>query len=307
MSAANHIVFFHRNWNWYLPYVLRQARAACPAAQVVLVGQSAVRGFPLDPLERYEAGARAQAFRRVYRHMSPNPEKYELFCFLRWFYLLDFMEANGVERALHLDSDFLLYGTLEELEATYPIPPGGAAYCIPDQDHASFAWHASAHVGLFTLEALRDFCAFATATFSEERWMEQYRVKVEAQRGLGGINDMTTLYLFWRQRPERITNLSEVRGGAVLDHNVNLALNQHEGEYQLRDGLKRLEFPDGKATLYRADGTPVRALGVHFQGAGKLRIPEFYRGAPFPGQALGGLYAGYKRTKRRLKQWVRGR
>ena len=118
---------------------------------------------------------------------------------------------------------------------------------------------------------------------------------------------MTTLYLFWRQRPERITNLSEVRGGAVLDHNVNLALNQHEGEYQLRDGLKRLEFPDGEATLYRADGTPVRALGIHFQGAGKLRIPEFYRGAPFPGQGLGGLYAGYKRTKRRLKQWVRGR
>jgi hypothetical protein len=304
--TAPPIVFFHRNWSWYLPYVLHQARAASPASEVLLVGEVAVPGFPLVPLAEVMGSPRAEAFRRVYRHLSPNPEPYELFCFLRWFYLLDLMEARGLERALHLDSDFLLYGSPEAIERSHPIPPGGAGYSIPAQAHESLAWHASAHVGLFTVEALRAFCDFATASYTDPRWLEQYQLKWK-NHGYGGICDMTTLYLFAREHPALVVNLAEACGGAVLDHNVNLAANHGEDEYQLEGGLKRVAFEGGRATLFRTDGTPVRALGLHFQGAGKLSLPRFYRGPSFPGKTLSDLNAGFKRVTRKVKRAIRGR
>jgi hypothetical protein len=300
------IVFFHRNWSWYLPYVLRQARAAGPGSEVLLVGEVPVPGFPLLPLKDFEGSERAAAFRRVYRHMSPNPEPYELFCFLRWFYLLELMEARGLAKAMHLDSDFLLYASPEALERTHPIPPGGAGYSIPAQTHESLAWHASAHVGLFTVEALRAFCDFAVASYAEPARLAQYEHKWK-HHGYGGVCDMTTLYLFAREQPGRVVNLAEARGGAVMDHNVNLSDNHGEGEYQLEGGLKRVAFDGDRATVFRTDGTPVQALGLHFQGSGKLSLPRFYRGPAFPGKALSDLNAGFKRVTRRVKRAMRGR
>src|SRR5262249_58050889 len=122
---------------WYLPYVLHQAQVACPRSKVVLASEAPVPSFPLLPLKNFETSKRAAAFRCCYQHMSTNPEEYELFCYLRWFYLLDYMELRGLERVLHLDSDFLLYSCMDELALSHPIRTGEAALSVPDQSHAS--------------------------------------------------------------------------------------------------------------------------------------------------------------------------
>jgi hypothetical protein len=306
MSAATHIVFFHQNWSWYLPYVLHQAQAACPTSEVVLVGQVPVPGFRCLPLRGFEASERAETFRRRYQHMSTNPEAYELFCYLRWFYLLDYMEARDLERALHLDSDFLLYGSMEEMARSHFVGAGGAGFSIPHQAHESLVWAASGHVGLFTVEALRRFCDFALATFTEEYWLSQYRYKWK-HHGVdrpGGVCDMTTLYLFCREHPEGVVNLAVERSGAVFDHTFSLGANHREDEYQLRNGIKRVELGRGRLIIFRKDGRPVRALGLHFQGINKLHIPRYYQGPPFPGKTVSDLKAAYLRTTH-FKRWVR--
>jgi hypothetical protein len=300
MSTATPIIVFHKARSWYLPYVLHQARAACPTSEVLLAGEVSVPGFPLLPLKNFENGKRASAFRRCYQHMSTNPQAYELFCYLRWFYLLEYMELRGLERVLHLDSDVLLYCSTEELALTHPIRPGEVGLCIPEQSHESLVWLASGHMGIFTVEALHRFCNFATATFVEERWLSQYKHKWKRHSGRpGGICDMTTLYFFCREYPEAVVNLAEERCGAVVDLRFNASATQRADEYQMRDGVKRVELRGGKAVIFRKDGRPVRALGLHFQGRNKLHIPQYYIGPSFPGKMLSDLTAaGYLRTIR---------
>ena len=301
MDTATPIVVFHQSRSWYLPYVLHQARVACPSSEVVLASEVPVRGFPLLPLRNFGTNKRTSAFRRCYQHMSTNPEAYQFSCYLRWFYLLDYMEQRGLERVLHLDSDFLLYSSTEELARSHPVCAGKAGLSMPEQPHESLVWLASGHMGLFTVEALDCFCKFATASFSEEHWLSQYRYKWQRRRAgrPGGICDMTTLYLFCREYPEAVINFAEERGGAVVDLQFNNSANHRADEYQVRDGVKRVELRCGKTIIFRKDGSPVQALGLHFQGSSKLHIPRYYLGPSFDGKALSDLRAAaYVRTTR---------
>jgi hypothetical protein len=298
------IIIFHQSRSWYLPYVLHQARAACPSSEVVLASELPVRSFPLLPLKNFETSKRATEFRRCYQHMSMNPERYELFCYLRWFYLLEYMQMCGLKRALHLDSDFLLYSSIEELARSHPIRAGEAALSIPYQSHESLVWLASGHISLFTVEALDRFCNFASASFTEERWLSQYRHKWKHHGAAGGICDMTTLYLFCREDPGAVVNLAEERCGAVVDLKFNSSANYRADEYQLRDGVKRVELQCSKPVIFRQDGRPVRALGLHFQGSNKLHIPRYYLGPSFAGKTLSDLRAAAHLRTAQLKKWA---
>src|ERR1700733_14627497 len=150
MSTVTPIVIFHKGRTWYLPYVLHQAQVACPSSEVMLASEIPVPGFPLLPLNNFENIKRAATFRRCYQHMSTNPQAYELFCYLRWFYLLEYMELRGLQRVLHLDSDFLLYCSMEELAFSHPVRSGEAGPSIPAQSHESLAWLRRGSLGLFT-------------------------------------------------------------------------------------------------------------------------------------------------------------
>src|ERR1700733_11842855 len=293
MSTVTPIVIFHKGRTWYLPYVLHQAQVACPSSEVMLASEIPVPGFPLLPLNNFENIKRAATFRRCYQHMSTNPQAYELFCYLRWFYLLEYMELRGLQRVLHLDSDFLLYCSMEELAFSHPVRSGEAGLSIPAQSHESLVWLASGHMGLFTVEALDCFCKFATATFVEERWLSQYNQKwmSHSTRRPGGICDMTTLYFFCREYPEAVVNLAEESRGAVADLRFNNSANHRADEYQMRNGVKRVELRCGKPIIFRKDGRPVRALGLHFQGRNKRHIPRYYLGPSFAGKMLSDLTA----------------
>ena len=48
-------------------------------------------------------------FDKIYLHLSSNPRDYEMFCFQRWFVIRDFVQKQGFEYFLCVDSDVLLY------------------------------------------------------------------------------------------------------------------------------------------------------------------------------------------------------
>jgi hypothetical protein len=204
-----------------------------------------------------------------------------------------------------------LYCSMEEMARSHPVGAGGVGLLMAAPE--PHGCNASGAVAVFTVEALRRFCDFALATFTEEYWLSQYRYRWK-QTGI--VSDMTTLYLFYREHPERVVNLAEERSGAVFDIKFAYSSNYCQDEYQLRNGVKRVEFCRGRPIVFRQDGCPVRALALHFQGENKLHIPRYYRGPTFRGKTMSDLNAYLLRTprfKRRIRavlprgalQWAR--
>lgn len=86
------IVFIHRGYSPYLEFSLRQAAAASPESEIVLLGDARNDRFPLvrhvDTAKPLFAGVGLGA---AYRHRSTNGEAFERACFDRWLVLEAFL------------------------------------------------------------------------------------------------------------------------------------------------------------------------------------------------------------------------
>ena len=309
MDTSTDIVFIHRNYSWYLPYVIHQVKKSNPQSRVALIAQSAeVPGTINVSLDRYRNAALPSEFARRYVHMHHGNPVYESFCFQRWFILLDYMTTNGVDSALYLDSDVLLYSPLSDISLAYGGETIECGYSIPNQSYESHEWHASGHASYWTKPALESLCDFLLESFTAEKYLAVYREKWEWQQRSGvrgGVSDMTGLYLFYLERPELVTNFAAAASGTVIDHNLNIALNFNENEYELEDGKKRVQFYSDVPMLFRhTDGGAVRAHALHLQGGTKNEIPRYYRGRPFPAKPLYDGYALMRRAGQKGKRLV---
>jgi hypothetical protein len=284
------IVFIHSGYSPYLELSLRQARAADPDADVVLLGDAEndrfrfLRHVDVSGLDFADVAA---PFERAYRHLSTNGYAFELACFRRWFMLRAFMEAEGLADALVLDSDVMLYATEAEVRAG--LPAGAALGVCRPAEQGAYRWMASPHVSYWRADRAEAFCAFILQSYTDAGRLERYEQKWQyhLDQGLyGGICDMTALYLFGEeQQPGMVVNLAAERDACVHDANVNNAENLWPGEYRLRGGCKDVTF-DALSRPWGFNvplGRAVRFLTLHFQGKAKEFMAAHYRGARFPG------------------------
>lgn len=289
MSLSTPIIFVHKRKSWYLPYTLLQAASVSENSDVTLlydgeniVANPRIRVTQLDKLH----SSMVTKFGNQYHHMSTNSRDYELFCWLRWFYLLSYMELENIPSAFYLDSDVLIFRSTDYLLGNYSDTLNKCAFMIPQQSHSSYRWAASGHISYWTQEALKEFCNFALDTFLQQEWLNMYRQKwswdVENKKP-GGICDMVALYLFWREYNTSITNLCEEYGDGTFDHNFNSASNFLEDEYELQNGHKAVNFLNGKPIFFKAK-KKIFAHAIHFQGMAKKYIPVYYRGPWFKEQ-----------------------
>jgi hypothetical protein len=283
MANTIPIVFIHNGQSWYLPYVVNQAKKASPESPIVLLVQNAfVEGALNIDSEPFGQKKGAVSFSKVYKHMSPNSYQYELFCFLRWFYLLEYMREYEVNKVLYLDSDCLLYSSASTIVSW--IGDYSCALSVPLQDFDSLDWCVSGHVSFWTKESLELFCDFAIRTYTDDAYLRLYEKKWKEDRR-GGICDMTALYLFHRENESMIFNVAAEKDGAVCDHSINGSSNYFDNEYQTMLGTKRIVFDHGTPFfLYRTTGKKVKAHNLHCQGSAKILIPLYYRGEYFKGK-----------------------
>lgn len=277
------LVFVHAGYSPYLEFSLRQARAASPESEIILLGDASNDRFPF--VRHVDLAAFPDArLGAAYRHRSTNGEAFERACFDRWLALDVLLSRDAMADALVLDSDVMLYATEAEIRRTHV----GAAACAlsrPEQPEP-FAWSASPHASYWTAAALADFCAFLRASFDAPfaPYDDKWRHHVEAGIG-GGVCDMTALYLWAEARPD-VASLADVRGGAAFDHNLNVADNAVPAEYRTDAAGKVLSWTDGRPFGFSERlGAPVRFYGLHCQGHAKGRMPGFYTGPDFDGQA----------------------
>jgi hypothetical protein len=280
------VCFIHDRENWYLKYAINQAVSANHGAATFLVGSPSVRidGCAVVDIEKYKDAQSAKDFLRLYKHMSRMSYEFESFCFLRWFYLLEFMKEYSIDFALYLDSDSLLYSSLEEV-MDWAGERNKCGFLIPAQEFDSNYWVGSGNAAFWTKEMLQRFCDFMLRSYTEEKYLELYFRKWKSSAG-GGICDMTALYLFWLENVDEICNMAVPKDRILFDLNMNSAANYRDNEFRKRFGMKQLQNYRRKPVfLLQANPGKVGVHAAHFQGLAKSFMPKYYSGPYFRGKA----------------------
>lgn len=307
------IVFVHTGYSPYLEFTLRQAHAASPESQIVLLGDAVNDRFSfvqhVDIRTRPYVEA-VQDIRASYVHMSTNREAFELACFERWFVLQQWMEQTGTSDALVFDTDVMLYADEAQVRSRFEDNTD-VALCLPP-DPGGFVWAASAHASFWRLETLQAFCAFVLESYTEgpiRRSLDDKWAWHQSGGVAGGVCDMTALYLFAGTHPG-VHNLLRSESGAAFDHNINVAVNAEPDEIEVDGRIKRIRWENGTPYSLRRAGDQVRWLGLHLQGQAKAYIPKVYTGPNFDGakgasRSVRGHYIARNLASAALR-WARG-
>jgi len=195
----------------------------------------------------YAAAAR---FKKLYRHASPNSYRYELFCFTRWFYLLDFMRRHGTRRCCVFDTDIMLFSSVERFVDAFGSHPAG-----------NWSW-ANVISGVDVLDAIcRHF----------ERLFEDRKMFAGITKKYTNVTDMGALWDFADRNPQILNQ--DYFPSIGFDNDINLS---HRDLFTMNDGIKSLTIGlDGVPVGKRTDGVRVPFHFLHFQGSAKALMPAF--------------------------------
>lgn len=256
------IVFIHSGDDEYLYYSLNQAKHSNPKSSVFLIGDSANRHYASESihhlmLEDYYDGA--MEFASVYQHHSPNTYDYELFCFQRWYILRDFMRAFQMDRCLYLDSDIMLYDSID------------------DPEYARFT-NIWTMLSFNTSQSLDNFCKLMRSYYCDPSLLGQLHAYT-ALHQFPGVSDMVFSRLFVDYYPEYSNHQNGVFQDSFFDGNIRHPQwfpPYHDGdEVEMRDGTKKVYFQQGKFFVKLKSGKYVRVVGQHFQGDNKAYMRYF--------------------------------
>lgn len=264
------IIFWHRGNSWYLKVALEQA-AKCND-NVVLLGDEKNANtwdnyYNMDELpdERY------QKFRKVYKNLSLNDEVFELRCFERYFYVLEYCKQMKLDRIILCDSDLLIYqnltqyfdGKMRAFSHTLSEPEGMAI---------------SPHCSLWSLGDLEQFVNFLIDYYySDIKYLEDVFTKYKASHNKGGICDMTLLWLWLNKYHLPYFNTAIMQGG-IVDHAISVPDNGKRNEYVVSKltGCKVVKFKNGMPYFRtRKNGEDVLVVALHCSGGYKNYMSYF--------------------------------
>jgi len=210
--------------------------------------------------------ASVKHFSDSYKHLHSGPYSHELFCYQRWFFLLQFMIQHNFETILHLDSDIILNTDASKDHDNYK------------QYIMTLAHGSSGATSYITKEGLSLFIDMLMDVYSGPSYtfdlLEcQYQNMIKHNRP-GGICDMTLLNLF-RERcdygggPNRVGEMMQILDGCTHDHNINV----DDSDYEMHNRIKNIHISDGRIFCknLRLDKL-IEFKSLHCQGEAKYHI-----------------------------------
>jgi len=257
------IVIIHVNNSEYLSYSLAQAKKSNPESNIVLLGDSSNDCYKfIEHKNIFNYYRDAQKFSEIYRHNSVNSYNYELFCFQRWFFLKNFMAANGINKCLHLDSDVMLYANVTEEQKKFAnydlsLPQGISPHCL----------------FINNLNVLEKFCDFLVEIYTDSSVYE--RIK---NNSLVPLSDMTAFGEFSNRTEFRIGDISNIIDNSKYDLNINCS----EG-FEMIDGRKNIYLLEKQPFCKYLDlAQDIKFNIIHFQGhSTKKYMKDYFTGDNF--------------------------
>jgi hypothetical protein len=233
-----------------------------------------VRFFHVDDLQ----SSAVEEFKTCFINYSGNPHDYEMYCFLRVFYLKTLFEKTGLEWAFHTDSDCVI---LDDINAIFCSPDKlQIAYSIQKTQN-QFHMAGSIHNALLNVEFCDAFIQLCFDIYKNKSKFALIDAKMQWHKNNGvpgGICDMTLYYLLYSEK--LIDNICDLNipimvdgERAIFDHNLSDTYGFNGEETYTRElGMKVISRFGKKFYFNTQSGDPVRTISIHFQGTSAKRI-----------------------------------
>ncbi len=236
---------------------------------VVLIGDTFTQDvFPyIEHVHMSRFAKQAVEFQNIYRHFSPNGPAYEMFCFMRWFILRDFMKAYGLSNIVHLDSDVLINVNVQQEQRNWL----DFGLTILRRQCAGNMFVN----GTTTLDAL---CEIIWDLYASSDSEQRLALLYERDKG---ICDMTTLGMICDKEPHQVGEMDGIQpDGSFWDANIKL----DQGFETDSSGVKAVRWIDGRPFCrHLASGRDIFFKSLHYQGQSKHLIePAFREVYPLP-------------------------
>lgn len=275
------VIFYHTGNQEYLKIALEQCKKYNES--VILLGDDSNKGMAAKvgcswhPVAVYDECEQWKRFEKSYVGMSTNDDRFELNCFRRFFVIHEFMNANGIDKFVYLDSDILTYVNFSDITGVENIDSGMS---VP-KEQSKYGWVANCGISLWNQKSVASFLEYCIDIYEnhlgllEEKWNYHKENQVP-----GGICDMTLQYLWYKNDTScKKVNLVDRENGlsGVMDFNVNLATNCYRNEYAMNSlvQIKKIKIENGQAFLRDTDGKKVCVYAIHFLGPAKQYMKSY--------------------------------
>ena len=265
------VIFFQAGDARHLPYTFWQARHWAGDSPLILLGDKSNRHYRgLEHVPIRDFASSVPRLRDRYIHISSNTPDFEFFCLARWLVIGEFARRQGLKEFLCLDCDVMLYEAPAAIVAG--LPPCSM----------TLAWRGdllapgqviSPGESLFRDAALLTaFCETIFAFYENPAHVTEARIAMAqtVARRAGGISDMW----FWTRFAQKNASLIENSWRPFQDGVLDCDISFGDG-FRCRDGIKDIEFRDGKPYgFFEAAGRWVRFASLHFGGHTKKKMKQ---------------------------------
>ena len=264
------IIFIHRGNPTYLKYALKKARETNPDLRIILLGDKTNNCYSFIEHHHISYGRDAHKFMKIYEHRSILRFNFELFCFLRWFILRDFMKSENITKCVHIDLDVLLY-------------------CSVDQESKRFERHdmtlsrwskygCSAHISFInSVDMLTALCTLIMETYQVRDNFDKLLTECEKIRGQPWVADMSLLNALWQGHSEKIAFVETIVDNSCFDNYMTVSSG-----FEMINGTrlrhKNVRFIDRVPFAKHEQHTElIRLKAIYFHGYTKYLMKHYYR------------------------------
>ena len=239
--------------------------------------------------------------KKHYRHLSVNPEPFELACFRRWFEIAAVVKPE--ERFVQAESDLIIQTPFSDVtpelrDATAVV---GSIGCNDDVMERSI----NCGFSIWTGRQLKAFCEYAVARYESgiEQLACMHARNIAAGQMRASVSDMTLLYQWVQETGEPFVNSNRVINSQYVDHNISVG-SCVGTRFCMAFGRKALRFTRDGIWLATREGVPIRPISLHLGGRYKIMAGDVERHAQLR-LALKSLYVHGGRTVRGLLMRMR--
>ena len=265
------VILIHSGFQDYVNYSLNKA---LENNTVYLVGDVDPNinneNFKFLKLENY-INEDFSEFKNIYTHLSTNPYNFELFCFLRWFILQEFMEKNSLDLVFYIDSDVMLYVDVNEEWKKF------------EQFDFTLLHRTAAVSSFITKTGIDNFKNGLLKIYRNKNSYDYKKIEshffTRQQFNLGGgVCDMTLLeYYHYHDsiggNPGKVGEMMVIIENSTYDHNIN-AEDQY---FEYENGIKKVQMINGVPYVNsRKLNKLIKFNSLHFNSGAKSLMKYYY-------------------------------